>query len=115
MARRATKGDEDSPRPRAATVKERSMANFAGLRSLTFAAQGAAATAFSTERSAAKFEGLRSLTVAARGSAANASIKEAAASNLRAPAESKSTYLEEARAKSLKHQRESPLPRPESE
>ena len=50
MARRATKGDENSSRPRAATVKERSMANFAGLRSLTFAAQGAAATAFSTER-----------------------------------------------------------------
>ena len=65
MAGRATKGDENSPRPRAATVKERSPANFDGLRSLTFAAQGVAATAFSTERSAAGFAGLRSLTVAA--------------------------------------------------
>ena len=55
MAGRATKGDENSPRPRAATVKERSMANFAGLRSLTFAAQSAPATAFSTERSVATF------------------------------------------------------------
>ena len=50
MVRRATKGDENAARPRAATVKERSGAEFAGLRSLTFAARGFAATAFSTER-----------------------------------------------------------------